>query len=77
VSQAFDDWSLTAPDWHRERLRVLIRRLREQLPEPAYPRASAALAQACARLESNEALARRLRVELLDSLPRVYLAAAA
>jgi hypothetical protein len=65
-------------DWHRERLHVLIRRLREQLPEPAYPRASAALSQACDRLESNEALARRLRVELLlDSLPRVYLAAAA
>jgi SEC-C motif-containing protein len=65
-------------DWHRDRLRVLVRRLREQLPEPAYPRASAALAQACDRLESDEALARRLRVELLfDSLPRVYLATAA
>jgi SEC-C motif-containing protein len=65
-------------DWHRERLRVLVRRLREQLPEPAYPRASAALLRACERLLSDEALARRLRVELLlDSLPRLLLAAAA
>jgi hypothetical protein len=67
-----------ATSWHHDRLRVLVGRLRTLLPVPEYPLASEALARACERFDSDDALARRLLTELLlDSLPRVLLAAAA
>lgn len=67
-----------ATAWHVDRLRVLVGRLRARLPVPEYPLASAALVRACDSLESDDALARKLLTELLlDSLPRVLLAAAA
>jgi hypothetical protein len=63
--------------WHRERLDVLVGRLRDRLPDTAYPLASAALERACDRVEADDKLARRLAAELLlDSLPRVLAAAA-
>jgi hypothetical protein len=67
-----------ATSWHRERLGVLVRRLRESLPLAGYPLASAAIERACDQLERDEKLARRLLAELLlDSLPRLLAAAAA
>jgi hypothetical protein len=66
-----------ATAWHRERLLVLVARLRARLPEPGCPLASAALERACDRIESDKALARRVCAELLlDSLPRLLAAAA-
>ncbi len=66
-----------ATAWHRERLHVLVARLRSCLPEPDHPLASAALLRACDRIDSDKRLAGRLRAELLlDSLPRVLAAAA-
>lgn len=64
--------------WHHERVGVLVGRLRARLPLPEYPLASEALVRACENLDSDGALARKLLTELLlDSLPRVLLAAAA
>ncbi|MHB8471126.1 MAG: SEC-C metal-binding domain-containing protein [Gaiellaceae bacterium] len=58
--------------WHEQRLAVLLDRLRERLPDPSHPLASAALADACGRILADRKLARRLRAELLlDSLPSV------
>src|SRR5436190_447029 len=66
-----------ATPWHRERLDVLLVRLRAWLPDAGYPLASAALQRACERVEADETLARRLCAELLlDSLPRVLAPAA-
>ena len=66
-----------ATPWHRERLDVLLVRLRAWLPDAGYPLASAALQRACERVEADENLARRLCAELLlDSLPRVLAPAA-
>ncbi|MGD0713916.1 MAG: SEC-C metal-binding domain-containing protein [Gaiellaceae bacterium] len=62
-----------ATEWHEERLAVLVERVRERLPDPSYPLASAALANACARVAADRKLASRLRAELLlDSLPSVF-----
>ncbi len=62
-----------ATEWHVERLAALVERLRRRLPEPSYPLASVALADACARVAADRKLARRLRAEvLLDSLPSVF-----
>jgi len=64
-------------DWHRERLHVMLSRLRACLPDPAYPLASVALRRACDAVESERRLAHRLVVELLlDSLPRLLAEAA-
>lgn len=62
-----------ATEWHEERLSVLVERLRQRLPDPAYPLASAALAAACDRVAADRKLARRLLAELLlDALPSVF-----
>ena len=62
-----------ATEWHEQRLAVLVERVRQRLPDPSYPLASAALADACTRVAADRKLARRLRAELLlDSLPRVF-----
>jgi len=62
-----------ATKWHDERLALLLERVRQRLPDPSYPLASAALADAWARVAADPKLARRLRQELLlDSLPGVF-----
>jgi hypothetical protein len=59
-------------EWHEQRLFVLVERVRQRLPEPSFPLASAALADACARIATDRKLGRGLREELLlDSLPGV------
>jgi hypothetical protein len=66
-----------ATPWHRERLGMLVERLRASLPLEGYPLASAAIERACGQFEADEKLARRLLAELLlDSLPRLLAAAA-
>jgi hypothetical protein len=66
-----------ATPWHRERLGVLVDRLRASLPLAGYPLASAAIERACDQVEADEKLVRRLLAELLlDSLPRLLAAAA-
>jgi hypothetical protein len=73
-----DEADRLATDWHDQRLSILIGRLRARLPVPEYPVASDALLQACDRFDSDAAFARQLRAELLlDSLPRLFFAAAA
>jgi hypothetical protein len=63
--------------WHRERLHVMVARLRACLPDPAHPLASVALRRACDATDTDRKLARRLLVELLlDSLPRLLAEAA-
>ena len=61
-----------ATPWHDERLTVLLGRLRERLPVPAYPAASAALEVACEAVMHDERLRARLHADLLlESLPRM------
>jgi hypothetical protein len=59
--------------WHDERLNALLARLRERLPDPEYPRASAMLLDA---VDRADAVRSRLATALLsDSLDRIYAAA--
>lgn len=61
-----------ATSWHDERLHLLVERVRERLPAPDHPLASAALTDACDAFATDADLRRRLRaLMLLDSLPRL------
>jgi hypothetical protein len=54
--------------WHRDRLELLVGRLRERLPIESHPVASAVLADACERFRSDTVFRRRLAALLLSDM---------
>jgi hypothetical protein len=60
--------------WHEERLALLVRRLRAQLPLAGFPAASTALEEACAAFERDAGLRRRLaELLVIDAFSRLPL----
>jgi hypothetical protein len=57
-------------EWHEQRLRELVRRVRRRLPLEAFPAASSAIEDACGTFERDPRVRARLGAELLlDALP--------